>query len=145
MQSSHRLLLGALAPFMLTACVGIASQIGSSIRAYPGAERPAHELAELVGTRDLQPAVYARLVSVNDKQYGDDFFGFPVSVKVLPGEHRVRIACQESWRVSYPAVTAIFKAGHVYEFQCRESPYGTSVAAMVDHGAMHPAPEAKTD
>ena len=137
-----------LAPILATplaACVGVGGHIGPPVRAYAGPELPDHQLAELVATRDLRPAAYARLVAVNEKIYGDDWRGFPMSVKVTPGEHRVQVACDVPGRTAYPALTAVFKAGHVYEFQCRESPYGTTAAAMVDHGAMYLAPEPKAD
>lgn len=133
--------VGALAlALTLAGCVGVASVIGPSVRAYPGAERPDAELAELVASRVLTPSAYAAFVAVDGKMYGDEVRGFPVSMKVLPGEHRVWVSCPATGGgYTYPALSAVFHAGHVYEFRCRQTPYGTVAAAMVDLGQTYVA------
>jgi hypothetical protein len=125
---------------LLAGCVGIGGVIGPPVQAYPGAERPDHELAELVATRELTPAAYAALVSVDGRQYGDTFYGFPIVMKVLPGEHRVGVTCGQVPDIRYPALTATFQAGHVYEFKCRDAGNGMVAAAMVDLGEVYPRP-----
>lgn len=133
--------LGALAAALtLAACAGVGSLIGPSVRAYDGPERPDPELAELVASRVLTPSAYAAFVAVDGRMYGDMVTGFPVSVKVLPGEHRVSVACPATGGgFAYPALSAVFRAGHVYEFRCRQTPHGTVAAAMVDLGQTHVA------
>ncbi|MBI5279551.1 MAG: hypothetical protein HY854_24175 [Burkholderiales bacterium] len=128
---------------MLAGCVGIGAVLGPPVRAYGGPEKPDFELAELVASRELASPMYANLVSVDGTLYGDGIRGFPITVKVAPGEHRVGITCGNAPDYRYPALTGIFKAGHVYEFRCRDAGNGVMAAALVDHGETYQAPAPK--
>ena len=124
----HALALGACA--LLGACASGVSIDETWVQAYPGARRPAQEVATIVkGWGQGFPS------QVDGVNYGS-FRGLQLNgIEILPGEHVVTLECDKTRRISgtkfaTPSVHGRFLAGHVYRASCRDN--GNSASAVVE-------------
>lgn len=120
----------------LSGCVGIAGMAGAKVDAFSGPSRADSEVAVI--TRTKNPASFGRafLKSVDDVDYGDDLLrGWPSTVRVLPGEHKIAVKCHMDSRHAFPAVRHRFVAGKTYELGCIDSGTGYAIATVTEVGA----------
>jgi hypothetical protein len=114
-------------------CAGVAGIMGAHVNAYPGVERPITEVAVLLNPGGAMPA------KVDGKHVGDNTFGYPSDVRVLPGERRITIDCMGArFRVTPTVLTANFVAGHFYHLQCHDQGDGKYAGDVQDLGTTDP-------
>lgn len=115
----------------ITGCVGLAGVMGASVQGYEGPERPDSEVATLVKTQSETAFRIAYVKSVDDEVYGDDVLrGWPSTVKVLPGVHKIEIKCVFAGMYAFPSMQAELKAGMKYEVNCIDLGNGYAQAAI---------------
>ena len=53
--------------------------------------------------------------------YGNSLTGYPIIVRLTPGEHLITIHCVADTRTATVEISATVQAGHFYELHCRDT------------------------
>ncbi len=127
----NKLLLG-LVLMLSYGCVGMGNLAGVQVKAYEGPEKPAAELALLLGgPLEVQGLGYVTLAEVDHKVYGDELRGYPDQVLVTPGQHQLKIKCMLGMDYGFLLLDVNLKANRKYRLSCQRA-LGSTATAQIE-------------